>query len=153
MAGVAAIQKDVFTEEELLFLIQNEKVPHNAISWAAENGYLELVKMLIDAGAEITENGNYPLELASRNGHTEIVKILLDAGATTKDSEEEGYCLRLAADRGHIAIVNLLLNAGANPLADHYFALKRALNMQHMEVVEVLLDAILEKRKIRYLDM
>ena len=146
---VVSISKDAFDNNELLSSIQNGKVTHNAISWASENGYIEIVEALINMGAIINENRNYPLELASRNGHTEIVKKLLVAGATTYDSEtDEGYCLRMAAYNGYTDIVKLLLDSGANPTADNYFALKLALEKENMEVVETLLDSICKKRSI-----
>ena len=73
--------------------------------------------------------------------------MLLEAGANTCDSNpDEGYCLRMAANNGHTTIVKLLLDAGANPMADHYEALKLALCMNHMDVVEILLDSIYQKR-------
>lgn len=148
MASVITISKDVFDKDELIHRIKSGDIPHDAISWAAENGYIELTKMLIDAGAEINENGNYPLELSSRNGHTEIVKLLLDAGANTQDSEEEGYCLRMAAWNAYANIVRMLIKAGADPSAGNYQALRLALDKQQMDVVEILLDAIYEKREI-----
>jgi len=143
-----SIPKDAFTKEQLLLCIKKGVVPYNAISWTAENGYTELTKSLIESGAKINENQNYPLELASRNGHTEIVKILIEAGAKTSDSEnDEGYCLRMAAYNGDEAIVKMLLDAGANPMANNYYALHLAFNMNNMSIVEILLDAIYKKRQ------
>ena len=108
-----------------------------------------LTKALINLGAVVNENRNYPLELASRNGHVEIVKMLIEAGANTCDSNpDEGYCLRMAANNGHTAIVKLLLDAGANPMSDNYKALKLSLCMQHMDIVALLLDSICQKRII-----
>ncbi len=146
---VVSIPKDSFTKEILAHDIQNGVILHNAISWAAENGHTDLTKALINLGAVVNENHNYPLELASRNGHTEIVKMLLEAGANTCDSTpDEGYCLRLAANNGHTTIVKLLLDAGANPMSDNYKALELALCKQHMDVVELLLDSICQKRAV-----
>ena len=144
---VTIVSKDAFTKKGLLESIEKGLIPDNAISWAAENGHTELVELLVSKGADITENRNYPLELASRNGHTEIVKLLIDSGARTYDSElDEGYCLRLAANEGHVEIIKLLLDAGANPVADNYHALYLALTKRNNEIVELLLDAICQKR-------
>lgn len=144
---VTIVSKDAFTKKGLLESIKNGLAPDNAISWAAENGHTELVELLVSKGADIIENRNYPLELASRNGHTDIVKLLIDNGARTYDSElDEGYCLRLAAYGGHVEIIKLLLGVGANPAADNYHALYLALARQNNEIVELLLDAICQKR-------
>ena len=142
---IVSIPKDAFTEDGLRSKIQKGKVPKNAISWSAENGYTELAKALIALGADVKENSNYPLELASRNGHTEIVRMLLEAGAKTKDSSDEGYCLRMAAHKGYIQIVKMLLEAGADPTADQWMALRLALTEGHMSVAWILLKAIYEK--------
>ena len=37
--------------------------------------------MLLDAGANARINKDWALRIASENGHTEVVKLLLDAGA------------------------------------------------------------------------
>ena len=56
-----------------------------ALHVAAEEGYLEIAKLLIDAGAKVevkTRIGDYtPLHLASRSGQAEVVRALLEAGA------------------------------------------------------------------------
>ena len=56
---VPYIPKNTFDEKELTKRIQNGDVPQNAISWAAENGYMELTKSLIALGAPVNENKNY----------------------------------------------------------------------------------------------
>ncbi len=148
---VVTIPEEAFTYEILSELLKKGKNPPDAISWAAENGYPDLVEALIKNGADIRENYNYPLELASRNGHTRIVKMLIDAGAKTSDNKDEGYCLRMAAWYGHKEIAKILIESGANPQADNYRALQFALNKNNMSIAEMLLDEIckcrLSKRK------
>ena len=55
--------------------------------------------------------------LAAENGHVEIVKMLLDAGAKTdykmKKDEEQYTALQLAETQGHTEIVKLLKEYGA----------------------------------------
>ena len=54
------------------------------LSWAAQNGHTEVVKLLLDVKANIKaedKSGQTPLSLAAQNGHTEVVKLLLDVKA------------------------------------------------------------------------
>jgi hypothetical protein len=46
-----------------------------ALQWACMNGHIEVVKILLDAGAHVTRNG-YAMQLAKISGHNEIVKLL-----------------------------------------------------------------------------
>jgi ankyrin repeat protein len=69
---------------------------------AAEEGHLEVVKLLLDKGADI----GYAITLAARNGHLEAVKLLLDEGASTDDGIE------VAVQNGHLEVVKLLLKKG-----------------------------------------
>jgi len=87
------------------------------LSWAAENGYEAVVRILLDAGAIVdTKNthGRTPLLLAAGNGHEAVVRILLDAGATVDTKNTHGRTpLSLAVGNGYEAIVRILLDAGA----------------------------------------
>jgi ankyrin repeat protein len=51
------------------------------------NGHTEIVRLLLDAGADIDApngNGVTPLECATNGGHTKIVELLLRRGVITK---------------------------------------------------------------------
>ena len=104
-----SISRNAFNTNEVLHDIQLGIIRPNAISWASENGYTEIAKPLIDLGADINENSNYPLELSCKNGHTEIVRMLIEAGAKPSTSHDKDYCLRIAAFHGYTAIAKLLL--------------------------------------------
>ena len=50
---------------------------------ASQNGHLEIVKVLIAAGADVnqaTKNGCTPLYVASLYGHLEVIKVLIASG-------------------------------------------------------------------------
>jgi uncharacterized protein len=54
---------------------------------ASQNSHVDVVRLLIDAGALINQannNGVTPLLKASRKGHVDVVCLLIDAGATVK---------------------------------------------------------------------
>ena len=60
---------------------------------AANNGHIEVVKLLLENGADVTiatESGITPLNSASGGGHVEVVKLLLEKGADLTIAIEEG---------------------------------------------------------------
>ena len=109
---------------------------------AAENGHTEIVKLLLEHGANtngqenhglFNEQKNYgnPLLLATENSHTEIAKLLLEYGANANARDKSGRTVLMIAARhsqsakqmGNIALkdefdnlIKLLLVFGANPL-------------------------------------
>ena len=92
---------------------------NTALMLAAENGHVEIARLLLDAGADKNlqnERDSTALMLAARNGHVEIARQLLKAGADIDQREfGDGYtALFFAAESGHVEIVQLLLEAGAN---------------------------------------
>ncbi len=59
---------------------------YTPLSLAASGGYVNIIKLLLGAGAEINSRtgsklGISPLMLAAMNGHTQAVKLLLDMGS------------------------------------------------------------------------
>ena len=110
--------------EELLSRPQDPDVTgtmgESALYAASERGHLQVVSLLLEAGA--SKNvicGRWtrltPLGVASREGHTEIVRLLLEAGGTATDRRDrEASPLYLASLRGHVEVVRLLLEAGAD---------------------------------------
>ena len=62
------------------------------------------------------ETGMTALVTAARGGNIEMVRVLLEAGAGSSDPSEKGEALKWAAERGKLDIVQLLLKFGAkNP--------------------------------------
>ena len=57
------------------------------ILFAAEMGHCEIVRALLDAGAQVDyppSTATRPLHQAATNGHTEVVKLLLTSMLKTK---------------------------------------------------------------------
>ena len=74
---------------------------------AAENGHLEIVRLLLESGANV--NSRCPLSRAARCGDIEIVEELLKAGANVNDEYYIMSPLGSAASYGHLEIMKLLL--------------------------------------------
>jgi hypothetical protein len=120
-----------------------------ALSMAARQGYVDVVKVLLNANANIEAVdkhwGQTPLSWAAKNGHMEAVKLLLNANANIEAVDKwEETPLSWAAENGHVDVVKLLLNANAKiEVMDEWgrTPLSRAAENRHMDVVKLLLNA------------
>lgn len=83
---------------------------------AAAHGALEIVLVLIAAGADV--DGGYeqlPLTAAAANGHLDVVKQLVRSGARLENKDGHHHtALMVAAQAGHLPLVRYLVAQGAN---------------------------------------
>lgn len=107
-----------------------------AIRAAAARGYADIVKLLLENGADCTDDDNYAIQIASEKGHTEIVKLLLEAGADC--TANDNWAVRRAAECGHTDVVKLLLEAGADCTARGNRAIQIASEKGYTDIVELL---------------
>lgn len=92
-----------------------------ALQLAADIGHLELVNILLRAGADANalpnpRYGATALQCAALGGYLEIASVLVRAGAhvNAKGAEEDGQtALEGAAEHGHLEMVHFLLDKGA----------------------------------------
>ena len=88
-----------------------------ALHWAVDADRLDLVNVLLSAGADARVANRYgiaPLMLAATNGNAAIVERLLKAGASANTSSPEGQTVLMTAARtGRPDAVRALLAAGA----------------------------------------
>ena len=80
---------------------------------AASEGHLEIVKYLVNKGANIHAGDDYAVRVASRRGHLEIVKYLIKKGADIHARNEEA--LRDAVLDDKLETVKCLIDHGACP--------------------------------------
>lgn len=90
-----------------------------ALHWAALNDDLEMVNLLIAAGANVKvttrEGAITPLFMACQNGNAAIIAALLKAGAPANSVKANGTtALMMAAASGSAPAVKVLLDHGAS---------------------------------------
>lgn len=109
---------------------------NEALRCAAENGHVEVVRILLAAGADLSVRKDFALKWAARCGHLEIVQLLLDGGANVHADND--YSLRMAADSGFALVVGALLDAGADISAFDHEALRAACVRGYTNIVHLL---------------
>ncbi|KAI9457889.1 ankyrin repeat-containing domain protein [Russula earlei] len=113
---------------------------------ALDDGNLESVRSLLDAGTDVNERNTSlqtPLIRATWEGNLEIAKLLIDYGADVNSHDEIGVTpLRAAMTEGHSEVVRLLLDHGADVNAKdyHWTILHVASIYGRLEFIQELLD-------------
>ena len=110
-----------------------------ALSLACENGHLNVVKYLVENGANIHVGIERPLRSACREGHLKVVKYLVEHGANIRETNDE-YALVVAAEEGHLAVVQYLVEQGAHIQGQYNEALRSACRYGHLAVVQYLVE-------------
>lgn len=83
---------------------------HNMYDYAlvisSANGFLDIVKFLVNSGATVQTMDNMAVRYASVHGHFEIVKYLVTKGANPRDFND--YALTHTRENGHFEIAQYI---------------------------------------------
>jgi ankyrin repeat protein len=117
------------------------------LSWAAQEGRLSIVELLIQGGADldgIDGRGYTPLHRALENGHEAVARLLIENGADVNAQDKGGWtALIWASQNGHEAVARLLIENGADVNAqdkEGLTALIRASQNGHEVVARLLIE-------------
>jgi len=119
---------DMEKEQTVRLLVEELKVnPNaageeygNALTASAHDGTMNILKLLLDAGAHVNSPNGWALQTAAAEGHIDIVRELLDRKANVdecvvNDEFSDGTALQAACEAGHSEIVRMLLEHKADP--------------------------------------
>ncbi|KAF5375811.1 hypothetical protein D9757_011173 [Collybiopsis confluens] len=109
-------------QSEIVKVFNQQGVDANALNYleiAAMYAKLDVVKLLIQAGAVVDAPGNYwgnALQAAASQTDSRIVELLIQNGANVNAVSAHEYktALHVAVRNDRVGIVKVLLNAGAN---------------------------------------
>lgn len=118
----------------------------NALMLAALRGQENMVKSLIERGAEVNKPGWAPLHYAATSGHAGIVRLLLEHHAFVDTESPNGTTpLMMAAQYGSTEALKLLLAEGAVASARNKLG-KTALDFAHLgsrpDAIAILTEAM-----------
>lgn len=118
-------------------------------AWSGFGEYdFEIVKLLIDNGAELNNPSLPAIVDASRRGRIEEIQYILDRGANINAVSHVGTsALWHAAYSGNVGLIEFLLRAGLDIVQHGGIALQVASSRGSLEIVQYLLD---EKVDINY---
>ena len=111
-----------------------------ALTFAADKGHIEVVKLLIARGADVNAQDTFyqmrAIDMAVTNNHLPIVKLLLERG-----SKGAPAVLSQAIQRGNVALVAIALESPELTRAQVGPALAGALKLKNAEII-----ALIEKK-------
>ena len=130
--ATSGIRKTTISPQALLEHEQPERPPqpwshHTALMAAVRQNHLAVVKLLVQAGADVNNAyarhyGRLPLQIAVEAGFHEMAQCLIEAGSVLDRLEggpsDEKTPLMLAVSQSDTAMVELLIKAGADVNAE-----------------------------------
>jgi ankyrin repeat protein len=89
---------------------------HSAVRWDKLLECKKIINSAEEANINDPVNGNRPIHIAAQNGHMEIVKFLIESGADLNVKNSKGNtAIHMAVGYDYYHIAKLLIEKGADP--------------------------------------
>jgi hypothetical protein len=94
--------------------VKDDECGMTPLHYAAENGHVEIARLLLQNGADVNAKDNYgwtPLHIAAMYGHVDIIHLLVENGADLEAQDSIGRrALHWAALYGHLPFIQELIS-------------------------------------------
>lgn len=129
------LDKGMSVSTKQIFIHDNHE---QAITVACRYGHLDIVKILIENGADIMKYRRIILTATVSGGNIDIMKLLMSKGLNIHEDNDEA--LKTACYEGKLDMVKFLLSKGADVYADFNEPLQIACQNGRLNVVKYILN-------------
>ena len=136
-------------EEVKNIILSGKTLPSMALRLAAENGYMDMVKYLVEKGGDkIGESYSKALCGASGKGHIEIVAFLSEVIKKNGITGSGERAMVNAASNGHLNVLKYLVEHANNIYDCHRSVIVSAAGKGHLDIIEYLLSVADQQRHV-----
>lgn len=121
-----------------LFIHQGATDINNALYGAVEFGFLNIVKHLVEHGADLQHKNNDLLKYAAKLGYAHIVEYIQHQHPLTHSLNVELFYIAVNNGRHHV-IIYLITNNLIDAYHDNHYALKESSKLGSIKIVDYLL--------------
>jgi hypothetical protein len=129
------------TSREFAELADKSLNLEKGLQWASDKGYLNVVKSLIDKGANINADNGLALNNALFASHLDIAEYLIANGADSSIIRENPYLLSIPITEGDLEMTKFLINNGSDIHVFNNSALRFASKMGNLAIVKLLVES------------
>jgi ankyrin repeat protein len=113
-----------------------------ALQLASENGRLKVIKFLLENGADIHAYKDFSLQCAVSNGDLKTTKFLLENGANIHAMDD--CVIKSAVENNDLKMIKLLFENGADIHADRDYIILWAKRQEYKRIMSFLKKAIIK---------
>jgi len=138
------MEKGCFDNLDKFILISKPSSLNFALEMVASFGHIDLVKKLINVGADVSAANYAAVRAATVSGYLDVIKYFMESGSITNTLCDE--LLVIATENNRIDIIKYILfenNFGHNLANIHYeydLPLRTAIMQENLDIIKLLLN-------------